>query len=89
MIRRIGPVPFLRAVAPANRRMTTVYHFSRRVRAPAADRVFLPLFLAFGFPGAFAALALLLAAMGAHAALPAARDVSARQARERRAGTAT
>ncbi|MFO1107332.1 MAG: MFS transporter [Amaricoccus sp.] len=66
MIDGLGPVPFLRAVRARERaEMTTVYRTYLDASELLPQIAYFFLFLAFGFPGAFAALALLLAAMGA------------------------
>lgn len=65
MIDGLGPVPFLRAVRARERaEMTTVYRTYLDASELLPQIAYFFLFLAFGFPGAFAALALLLAAMG-------------------------
>jgi MFS family permease len=61
----LGPIPFLRAVRPLERpAMTTVYRTYLDASELLPPLAYFFLFMAFGFVGAFAALAALLAAVG-------------------------
>ena len=61
----LGPIPFLRAVRAHERpAMTTVYRTYLDASELLPPLAYVFLFMAFGFAGAFAALALLLAAIG-------------------------
>lgn len=61
----LGPIPFLRAVRAHERpAMTTVYRTYLDASELLPPLAYLFLFMAFGFAGAFAGLALLLAAIG-------------------------
>jgi MFS family permease len=65
LIDGLGPVPFLRAVHVHERaQMTTVYRTYLDASELVPPLVYAGLFLVFGFPAAFAALAALLAAIG-------------------------
>ncbi len=61
----LGPIPFLRAVRAHERpAMTTVYRTYLDASELLPPLAYVFLFMAFGFAGAFGALAILLAAMG-------------------------
>ncbi len=65
MLDGLGPIPFLRAVHAFERpAMTTVYRTYIDASELLPPMVYFFLFMIFGFPGAFAALALLLAGIG-------------------------
>jgi len=62
----LGPIPFLRAVRAYERpAMTTVYRTYLDASELLPPMAYFFLFMAFGYPGAFVALALLLAGVGA------------------------